>query len=55
MMKNFIGGFISTKLNVVIRMLVMKSFMTYRPGMVGLAPKWVKLDPKFDKFQTFSD
>ena len=24
-------------------------------GMVGLAPKWVRLDPKFDKSGTFSD
>ena len=27
----------------------------YSPGMVGLAPKWVKLDPKFDKSGNFSD
>ena len=25
------------------------------PGMVGLAPKWVRLDPKLDKSGTFSD
>ena len=24
-------------------------------GMVGLAPKWVRLDPKLDKSGTFSD
>ena len=24
-------------------------------GVVGLAPKWVRLDPKFDKSGTFSD
>ena len=24
-------------------------------GMVGLAPKWVRLDPKLDKSVTFSD
>ena len=24
-------------------------------GMVGLAPKWVRLDPKVDKSGTFSD
>ena len=25
------------------------------PGMVGLAQKWVRLDPKWDKSGTFSD
>ena len=25
------------------------------PGRVGLAPKWVRLDPNFDKSGTFSD
>ena len=25
------------------------------PGMVGLAPNWVRLDPKLDKSGTFSD
>ena len=27
----------------------------FEPGMVGLAPKWVRLDPKLDKSGTFSD
>ena len=26
-----------------------------KPGMVGLTPKWFRLDPKLDKSETFSD
>ena len=26
-----------------------------KAGMVGLAPKWVRLDPKLEKSGTFSD
>ena len=32
-----------------------QDFPTVVTGMVDLAPKWVRLDPKLDKSGTFSD